>query len=228
MRPIIVYTYIEMVRATKTAPVASASTAPATPVADSSAPVVTKKVAAPKKEKAVAAAPVAVVAPVSVEPVVATTPAVESTTSSAAKFNEINAKIQQLTSVLNTLKNELKSLEKLVVREQKLAQKKSKGTRSASGNRAPSGFVKPTRISDELASFLGKTAGTEMARTDVSREINNYIVKNSLQLQTNRRVITPDSKLSALLKLKSGDEQLTYFNLQRYMKHHFIKAEQSV
>jgi chromatin remodeling complex protein RSC6 len=56
----------------------------------------------------------------------------------------------------------------------------------------------------------------------VSKEINRYIREHSLQDKTNGRKIIPDDKLTTLLKLKEGDE-LTYFNLQRFMKHHFIK-----
>jgi upstream activation factor subunit UAF30 len=81
------------------------------------------------------------------------------------------------------------------------------------------GFNKPMLISDELASFLGKTKGTEMARTEVTREINAYIRANSLQDKSNGRNINADRKLSTLLK--TADEKLTYFNLQRYMNHHF-------
>jgi chromatin remodeling complex protein RSC6 len=202
-----------------------ASSTPA-PVAAAPAPVAAPIVAAPaKKEKA----PKKVAAPVADVPVVAAPVATETETTvvvenSVTKLNEVNAKIQQLTSLLSSLKNDVKSLEKIVAKEQKLAQKSSKSSKKASGNRQPSGFVKPTRISDELARFLGKTTGTEMARTEVSKEINRYIKANNLQLQTNRRIITPDTKLSALLKLKEGGEQLTYFNLQKYMKPHFIKA----
>ena len=65
-----------------------------------------------------------------------------------------------------------------------------------------------------------------MARTDVSKEINAYIRSNGLQDKANGRKINADSKLATLLKL-SKDDELTYFNLQRYMKHHFIKAEAS-
>ena len=86
----------------------------------------------------------------------------------------------------------------------------------------PSGFITPTKISNELAEFLGKPVGTEMLRTDVSRFINGYIRVNNLQDPQNGRVINPDTKLRALLKIGENDE-LTYFNLQKYMSPHFIK-----
>jgi len=86
----------------------------------------------------------------------------------------------------------------------------------------PSGFVKPTLISNELAEFLGKSIGTEMPRTEVSKEINAYIQAHGLQDGHNGRIINPDERLIKLLRLSEGD-QLTYFNLQKYMKHHFIK-----
>jgi chromatin remodeling complex protein RSC6 len=87
--------------------------------------------------------------------------------------------------------------------------------------------VKPTRITNELATFLGKSHGTLIARTEVSREINKYIRANSLQDKSNGRKIIPDEKLSALLNISAEDE-LTYFNLQRFMKHHFIKESKVV
>jgi len=208
----------EMVRASKT--VVAATTAPA-----AAAPA---KEVAPKKT---AAKKVAKVADVVTTPVVATSAtdvplvneAVPETTelSIVTKMNEFSAKFQQVLSILSTLKSDYKTLEKSVAREIKTAQKSSQKKRS--GNRAPSGFVKPTRISDELASFLGKPAGTELARTAVSKEINAYIRANNLQDKDNGRVIKPDAKLTALLKIQASDE-LTYFNLQRFMKHHFVKA----
>lgn len=140
------------------------------------------------------------------------------------KMTDYGAKLQQLVGLLSNLKNDFKLLEKTVTREMKTAQKASAKKRRTSGNRQPSGFVKPTRISDELAEFLGKTVGTEMARTAVSKEINAYIRANKLQDEKNGRKINPDNKLSKLLKLSKEDE-LTYFNLQKFMKHHFIKAE---
>jgi upstream activation factor subunit UAF30 len=62
-----------------------------------------------------------------------------------------------------------------------------------------------------------------MARTEVTRDINKYIRTHNLQDKDNGRKIIPDAKLAALLKLKKNDE-LTYFNLQRYMSPHFAKV----
>ena len=126
----------------------------------------------------------------------------------------------QLTSVTS----QVRALSKRSERELKLAAKAGRKKRKT-GNRAPSGFVKPTRISKELAGFLNKPNGTEMARTEVTREINNYIREHKLQDPKNGRHILADSKLRKLLKLKKDDE-LTYFNLQRYMSPHFAKAGQ--
>jgi chromatin remodeling complex protein RSC6 len=175
----------------------------------------TKKVAAPKVEVAETPA------------VDAAVPAAAAVTDASAlplKMNEYSAKLQQLVGLLSTLKNDFRTLEKVVSREMKAAQKASSKKRRNNGNRKPSGFVKPTRITDELALFLGKAVGTEMARTDVSKELNAYIQTHGLQDKANGRKINPDPKLAKLLKISKEDE-LTYFNLQRFMKHHFIKAE---
>ena len=177
---------------------------------------------AKKAESAPAPAPV-VVAPVAVQETAAVAvvlePVAESSTS--LKVQEFGAKLQQMAGLFASMKSDYKTLEKVFSRELKSAQKNSK-KRKTTGNRQPSGFVKPTRISDELAKFLGKTIGTEMARTEVSKEINAYIREKGLQDKENGRRIHPDANLSKLLALTGADE-LTYFNLQRYMKHHFIK-----
>jgi upstream activation factor subunit UAF30 len=136
---------------------------------------------------------------------------------------EFVAKLQQLGTLISSLKTEYRSLEKKWTRELKVAQKQSSKRKRKAGNRAPSGFVKPTRISDELSTFLSKPIGSEMARTEVTREINHYIRTHDLQDKTNGRKIIPDAKLASLLKLKKTDE-LTYFNLQKFMSPHFAKA----
>jgi upstream activation factor subunit UAF30 len=138
-------------------------------------------------------------------------------------YTEFMTKLQQVSSLLSALKSEFRLLEKKAVRELRTANKANAKRKRKTGNRSPSGFVKPTLISGELATFLNKPAGSEMARTEVTREINEYIRTHSLQDKTNGRKINADASLMALLKLKEGDE-LTYFNLQRYMSPHFAKA----
>ena len=145
----------------------------------------------------------------------------------AAKSAEFSAKLNQLGSLIASLKSEFKTMERQWSKDIKAAEKASSKKKRKSGNRAPSGFVKPTKISDELAKFLDKPVGSEMARTDVTKQLNTYIRANSLQDKENGRKINPDSKLQTLLKLKKGDE-LTYFNLQRFMSPHFPKAVAAV
>jgi chromatin remodeling complex protein RSC6 len=222
-----------MPRSTKPSSASPAPAQVAVPVVEN-APV--KKVASKKAAKSADKVDVApVVVPVVAAPVVAApvvdaaapvSEVIQDSTTSVSKLSEIEAKIQQVTGILASLKGDVKVLSKTISREQKLASKSSKvkGQRKVSATRKPSGFVKPTLISDELAKFLGKNLGTEMARTDVSKEINQYIRTNNLQDTQNGRKIHPDAKLSTLLNIQPSDEPLTYFNLQRFMKHHFVKT----
>ena len=194
-----------------------------------------------KKEPKVKVEPVSVSTPepVSVstpEPVSVSTPEPVTTSVEVAEGEVVDivaqsaeflGKLSQLGGLFASLKTEFRLLEKKWSRELKVAQKSQAKRKRKSGNRQPSGFVKPTKISDELANFLEKPVGSEMARTDVTREINKYIRSQNLQDKDNGRKINPDLKLQALLKINKTDE-LTYFNLQRYMSPHFFKTEKPV
>ena len=137
-------------------------------------------------------------------------------------FNTLMSDFTALRTQLTSLTTRLRTLQKRSDRELRAAQKASQKRKRKTGNRSPSGFVKPTLISAELATFLKKPKGTEMARTEVTREINSYIRAHSLQDPQNGRRIIPDAKLRKLLNVQKSDE-LTYFNLQRYMSPHFAK-----
>ena len=221
-----------MVRTSKT--VSASASAPVVSVAievPTAAPVAEKKAA--KKPKAAAApAPVAevaaVVAPVVETPAVATvaeTPAAETTVDTNAKLAEFGSKINQVSTLLAAMKADYKSLEKSIAKDLKNASKSKKSKKSSgpNPNRQLSGFVKPSVVSDDLLAFVGKEAGTMMSRVEVSKEITAYIEKNSLKDKDNGRQINPDAKLTKLLQISAG-EVLTYFNLQRYLKIHFVKA----
>lgn len=185
---------------------------------------------APKAAKAVAAVePVVVAAPAPAPaPVVevaapAATEAVESGASLSDEFNQVVTQLTSVRTLLAGLTTQVRQLQRRSEKELKTAQKSGKKVRKATGNRNPSGFVKPTPISDTLATFLGKPTGTLMARTEVTREINQYIRAHNLQDPANGRKINPDAKLRKLLNVEKNGE-LTYFNLQRYMSPHFIKV----
>ena len=207
---------------TKTATETEQVVAPAPVVESVVADKKMKKPKAPKVEVA-PAAPVVVAPVVAEEAATVDAAAVDGEIPLIEQSTEFVAKLQQLSAMIASMKTEYKNLEKKWTRELKAAQKKSNKNKRKAGSRAPSGFVKPTRISDELAKFLEKPSGSEMARTEVTRDINKYIRTNKLQDETNGRKINPDSKLASLLKLKKTDE-LTYFNLQRYMSPHFAKS----
>ena len=165
------------------------------------------------------------VAPPAPEVKTSATPEVVEGPTLGDQFTQLLSQLQSLRSQLTAVTSQVRALQKRSDRELKAAQKSSRKSRK-SGNRAPSGFVKPTKISVELATFLGKPKGSEMARTEVTREINTYIRAHKLQDPNNGRRILADAKLRKLLKLKKDDE-LTYFNLRRYMSPHFAKATKS-
>ena len=226
----------------------SASPAPVAASSTASAATPAQKPKTPKPAAAAASAPAAAaaseskpkvvkaakVAPVSGTPTadasqqnVASAPASGAAQEGGSLFAGSHSKLQTLVSAIAALRSELRTIERQVERELRAARKASEKKRRKNINRQPSGFVKPTLISNELATFLGKSSGSEMARTEVTREINAYIRDNKLQDKDNGRRILPDAKLKKLLKLKDGDE-LTYFNLQRFMSPHFSTAAKSV
>lgn len=139
------------------------------------------------------------------------------------EFSSVIGTLGRLSADLTKIKSELRAYHSHATREVKAAAKaKGRRNKPRSGDRPASGFVKPTLISNELASFLGVKNGTEMARTEVTKALHAYIQQHKLKNKDNGRIIEADSALSKLLKLQKGD-QLTYFNLQKYMTPHFAK-----
>jgi chromatin remodeling complex protein RSC6 len=184
----------------------------------------TPKTPKAKKVDAPAAAPAPVPAPVVAEPPADNTVVpLASDTPLSELFASLNKTLHDLSTAIALVKSEVRTLEKHVNKDLKTLDKLNAKKNKNKGNRAPSGFVKPTKISAELADFLGKSHGTLMARTDVTKQMTSYIRANSLQDKANGRIILPDTKLRKLLKLTDKDS-LTYFNLQKYMSPHFEKT----
>ena len=148
---------------------------------------------------------------------------------SPISFVSLETFLRDATTALKSAKTELKTLRKAFAKQSKeltkLKLKKLNKTK-----RPPSGFAKPSPISKELCVFLNKPMDTEMARTEVTKHITQYIKNENLQNPANKKQIKPDTKLAGLLaKLQPEDKEAgyTYFNLQKYMKHHYLKSTTS-
>ena len=143
------------------------------------------------------------------------------------QFNTINDSLTLFKMQITNLQKVVKSLEKDVKKELKNL-KKDKKKEKPKTKRAPSGFAKPTKVTKELCEFMNKPEGSEIARTEVTKALVNYIKENNLiELgEDAKNKIVPDDKLKSLLGLQDQElNDLTYFNIQKYMNKHFYKKE---
>jgi chromatin remodeling complex protein RSC6 len=145
------------------------------------------------------------------------------------RFKNVDATLKQIITMAKSLQGDIKRIQKDYTRQVKeLTRKKNrrKNIRADGSPRPLSGFARPTEISDQLAKFLGEKKGTLLARTDVTKRITVYIKEHDLQNPENKRQIHADAPLRKLLGLSSADI-LTFFNLQKFMKVHFLKKDQA-
>ena len=138
------------------------------------------------------------------------------------QFNNIIDSLSLFKSQINNVQQQIRSLEKSVKKQMKGLNKEVSKNKNK-GNRKPSGFAKPTKITNELCIFMNKEEGSEIARTEVTRALIAYIKQNNLENKENSKIIYPDDKLKQLLCLNNGEE-LTYFNIQKHMNKHFVKT----
>ena len=146
----------------------------------------------------------------------------ESLHSILVQFNTINDTLTLFKMQISTLQQHVKTVEKNVRKELKSITKKKDKIKP---KRAPSGFAKPTKVTKELCEFMDRPEGTEIARTQVTKTLINYIKTNKLLDQGDdlKKKIVPDLKLKNLLGIDDNDySELTYFNIQKYMNKHFI------
>ena len=197
------------------------------PVA-AAAPAAAKKPAAKKAEAATTPAPV-VAAPA---PTVVAAPVEAAEAPVVSVQDDVKSMLTQANTVRETvgvLVSELKRLEKRVAKLQKEADKRRrKSKKPVEGEevkpRKLSIFEVPTGLSNDLCSFLGRANGSKESRSNVTKAITSYVKEHNLKDKHN---ITPDAKLKSLLGVKDG-EVLTYFNLQKYLNHHYLKATPAV
>lgn len=137
------------------------------------------------------------------------------------QFEQLVTQLNQMKTQITGIQQNIKQLDKNVKKQMKCLKKEVIKTKNK-GNRQPSGFAKPSKVTKELCEFMNKAEGTEIARTEVTRALIAYIKENKLENTTNSKIISPDEKLKTLLELNDSDE-LTYFTIQKYMNKHFVK-----
>jgi len=145
-----------------------------------------------------------------------------------SQFEEICQEVASIRtsvgSVMSKLRQYKKKVDKALKDNQKTKKKKTVDKNAEKPKRAPSGITMPTKISPGICDFLGKPHNTQMARTDITREVYAYIKENRLQDKENKQQINPDDKLKKLLDLQESD-QLDYFNLQVHLSKHFPQSK---
>ena len=144
---------------------------------------------------------------------------------SSALFDKLIDTLQSRISSDRQLLREVRALKKAVSTERRQYQKYvTKYNKRRSTNRK-NGFQVPTPISNQMAKFVGVPSGSEMARTEVTKFVHTYIKEKKLQNPDNGQEIFPDSKLRKLLY--SGNNKITYFKLQTFLKPHFLKKDKT-
>ncbi len=80
--------------------------------------------------------------------------------------------------------------------------------------KANSAFMKPLKVSDDLAGVIGKGP---MPRSEVVKKLWEYIRKNNLQDSKNRRNINADAKLKTVF---SGKGVVNMFEMNKLVSKH--------
>ena len=84
----------------------------------------------------------------------------------------------------------------------------------AVAKKAGSAFMKPMKISDELAEVVGKGP---MPRSEVVKALWVYIKKHNLQNPKNKRNILADAKLLAVF---GGKKEVSMFEMTKLVSKH--------
>ena len=165
----------------------------------------------------------------------ATTAAGAATTAAVTEVEEvrleseakaITARLLAVRETVSELISEAKRLEKKAAKLQKVADKRRRRkVEPEEGKPARvSIFQIPTNISPALCAFMGRPAGSQESRSNVTKFVTTYVKEKNLK---DKHTIKPDTKLKALLGV-AAEDTLTYFNLQRYLNRHYLKATPAV
>lgn len=208
-------------------------------MSSSSASVKANKMPAKKSDaapKVVAAAPSKAVLTVPTVETPSAPAAVEATESSDVILAGLAEKLKALSAELTTrVREATKSVAdaiKATKREAREIKKKKKKNpadmtpeerKTWEARRANNAFLVQRPLTDELCTFMGLKSGEKRSQTEVTKFISNYVKEHSCFDPTFKRRIVPNSVLAKLLRVSDKDE-VTYLNLQSFLKVHFLKT----
>jgi len=215
-------------------PAVAVVAAPPAPVASAApkAPKAAPKAKAVKVEKAAGTATLTV-------PTVETPSApvvVESTETSEVQLAALGEKLKALGAELQTrLRDAVKGVQdaiKAAKREARDGKKKKRKDpkdmtpeelKTYEARRANNAFLVQRPLTDELAAFMGLKSGEKRSQTEVTKFISGYVKQHNCFDPNFKRRILPNAALGKLLRVSDKDE-VTYLNLQSFLKVHFIKT----
>lgn len=205
-------------------------------------PPATKKTAAKPAAKTEVTVPVAApapapaAAPVPAPAAPAAAPAAEARsadvilTSVQDALRSLNIEVTGRVRALIAEATEAAKAVKRSVRDSKRRVRKDPATMTADekaaweARRANNAFLKPRLLSDELATFMGLPAKSQKSQTDVTKFVSTYVKEHGCFDPAHKRRIVPDAKLAKLLRV-TDKQEVTYLNLQSFLKVHFIKTD---
>jgi chromatin remodeling complex protein RSC6 len=198
------------------------------------APVKAVKAKAVKAEKPAAPSKAVLTVPTVETP--SAPAAVEATESSDVILAGLAEKLKALSTELTTrVREATKSVSdaiKATKREAREIKKKKKKNpadmtpeerKTWEARRANNAFLVQRPLTDELCTFMGLKSGEKRSQTEVTKFISNYVKEHSCFDPTFKRRIVPNSVLAKLLRVSDKDE-VTYLNLQSFLKVHFLKT----
>jgi chromatin remodeling complex protein RSC6 len=189
------------------------------------------KAKAEKATPAKAEVTVPTVASPSAEPTVAA-PSVSSETQLAALAETLKALSTDLSTRVRDAVKAVQEAAKSAKREARDSKKKKKvdpatmttEQRAAwEKRRANNAFLVQRPLTDELCHFMGLKSGETRSQTQVTKFISEYVKSHSCFDPSFKRRILPNAALAKLLRVGDKDE-VTYLNLQSFLKVHFIKT----
>jgi chromatin remodeling complex protein RSC6 len=205
----------------------AAAPAPATPA--KAAPA--KKAAAPKATPAKAE----VVVPTVAAPAVPAVAEVVASQSSDALLAKLTETLKALSSDFSTKVREAVRATQEAAKQAKKEQRDSKKKRKINpadmtpeqkaaweARRANNAFLVQRPLSDELCAFMGLKSGEKRSQTEVTKFVSEYVKSHSCFDPNFKRRILPNAALAKLLRVDDKTE-VTYLNLQKYLKVHFKK-----